>query len=173
MAPDQCGKVRLVTFFQESDQQLSVGRFRWRCLTDEAANISQHRGQCSRHDFPIPNIETNIVPPGARSVTVFSLSATWFCVIMTSLLIDANRVKEARQMRGWSQGQLADKADISRIAVNAIEIQRLVPSVAAAMAPAKAFGSLFPLPGYDIRRKRSNLRLVDRTPMTFLVNLPR
>jgi molybdate-binding protein/DNA-binding XRE family transcriptional regulator len=43
-------------------------------------------------------------------------------------------------MRGWSQDQLADKAGISRTAVSAIEIQRLVPSVAAALALAKAFG---------------------------------
>jgi molybdate-binding protein/DNA-binding XRE family transcriptional regulator len=49
-----------------------------------------------------------------------------------------NRVKQARQMCGWSQDQLAQKAAISRAAVSAIEIQRLVPSVAAALALAKA-----------------------------------
>jgi molybdate-binding protein/transcriptional regulator with XRE-family HTH domain len=45
-----------------------------------------------------------------------------------------------RQQQGWSQGQLAEEAGISRTAVSAIEISRLVPSVAAAMALAKAFG---------------------------------
>jgi molybdate-binding protein/DNA-binding XRE family transcriptional regulator len=51
-----------------------------------------------------------------------------------------NRVKQARQMRGWSQDQLAERAAISRAAVSAIEIGRLVPSVATALALAKAFG---------------------------------
>lgn len=49
-----------------------------------------------------------------------------------------NRVKVHRQPRGWSQDQLAAKAGISRAAVSAIEIQRLVPSVAAALALAAA-----------------------------------
>src|SRR5262245_42369948 len=51
-----------------------------------------------------------------------------------------NRVKRLRQQRGWSQDQLATQAGISRAAVSAIEIQRLVPSVAAALALARAFG---------------------------------
>lgn len=50
-----------------------------------------------------------------------------------------NRVRQTRQLRGWSQDQLAEKASISRTAVSAIEINRLVPSVAAALAVAKAF----------------------------------
>lgn len=50
-----------------------------------------------------------------------------------------NRVKELRQQHGWSQDQLSEKAGISRAAVSAIEIRRLVPSVAAALAIAKAF----------------------------------
>ena len=45
-----------------------------------------------------------------------------------------NRVKIFRQLRGWSQEELAQRAGISRAAVSAIEIQRLVPSVAAALA---------------------------------------
>ena len=51
-----------------------------------------------------------------------------------------NRVKLFREQRGWSQDQLASQARISRAAVSAIEIQRLVPSVAAALALAEAFG---------------------------------
>jgi molybdate-binding protein/DNA-binding XRE family transcriptional regulator len=51
-----------------------------------------------------------------------------------------NRVKQFRLQRGWSQEQLAGHAGISRAAVSAIEIQRLVPSVAAALALARAFG---------------------------------
>jgi molybdate-binding protein/transcriptional regulator with XRE-family HTH domain len=49
-----------------------------------------------------------------------------------------NRVKTLREQRGWSQGQLAAKTGISRAAVSAIEIQRLVPSVASALALAAA-----------------------------------
>jgi molybdate-binding protein/DNA-binding XRE family transcriptional regulator len=49
-----------------------------------------------------------------------------------------NRIKTFRQQRGWSQDQLAARAGISRAAVSAIEIQRLVPSVASALALAAA-----------------------------------
>lgn len=51
-----------------------------------------------------------------------------------------NRVRQYRTARGWSQAELARRADVSRAAVSAIEIDRLVPSVAAALALAAAFG---------------------------------
>lgn len=51
-----------------------------------------------------------------------------------------NRVKPFRLGRGWSQAELAGRAGISRTAVSAIEAGRLVPSVAAALALAAAFG---------------------------------
>src|SRR6516165_4143892 len=51
-----------------------------------------------------------------------------------------NNVKAFRLGRGWSQAELARRAGISRAAVSAIEIERLVPSVAAALALAAAFG---------------------------------
>ncbi len=51
-----------------------------------------------------------------------------------------NRVKPLRQARGWSQADLAEAAGLSRTGVSAIEGQRLVPSVAAALALAKALG---------------------------------
>jgi len=51
-----------------------------------------------------------------------------------------NHVKQLRLARGWSQAELARRAGISRAAVSAIEIERLVPSVAAALALAAAFG---------------------------------
>ncbi|MBC7818936.1 MAG: helix-turn-helix domain-containing protein [Planctomycetaceae bacterium] len=44
-----------------------------------------------------------------------------------------NRVRERRSARGWSQAELAERAGISRTAVSAIEAERLVPSVAAAL----------------------------------------
>src|ERR1700733_10910316 len=52
-----------------------------------------------------------------------------------------NLVRVQRMGRGWSQQELADNAGLSRAAVSAIEIQRLVPSVAAALALARVFES--------------------------------
>jgi molybdate-binding protein/transcriptional regulator with XRE-family HTH domain len=48
------------------------------------------------------------------------------------------RVKEERVRRGWSQEELARRSGISRAGVSAIEIGRLVPSAAAALALAAA-----------------------------------
>jgi molybdate-binding protein/DNA-binding XRE family transcriptional regulator len=50
-----------------------------------------------------------------------------------------NRLKWYRQERGWSQEELARRSGIARASVSAIEGQRLVPSVAAALALAAAF----------------------------------
>jgi molybdate-binding protein/DNA-binding XRE family transcriptional regulator len=62
-----------------------------------------------------------------------------------------NRIREHRDRRGWSQEELARKAGLSRAGVSAIETSRLVPSAAAALALARAFGcrveDLFRLPG--------------------------
>src|SRR5437870_1225915 len=52
----------------------------------------------------------------------------------------SNRVRRHRTAKDWSQAELARRAGISRAAVSAIEIDRLVPSVAAALALADAFG---------------------------------
>jgi molybdate-binding protein/transcriptional regulator with XRE-family HTH domain len=51
----------------------------------------------------------------------------------------SNSIRAARIERGWSQEELARRAGISRSAVSAIEIDRLVPSVAAALALAQSF----------------------------------
>jgi putative molybdopterin biosynthesis protein len=53
----------------------------------------------------------------------------------------ANRVKNFRIRRGWTQGELARRAGISRAAVSAIEIKRTIPSVAAALSLAECLGS--------------------------------
>src|SRR5581483_1536200 len=58
--------------------------------------------------------------------------------IMANQRPGANRVKLGRLDRGWSQAELAQRAGISRAAISAIEINRLVPSVAAALSLAKA-----------------------------------
>jgi molybdate-binding protein/DNA-binding XRE family transcriptional regulator len=59
---------------------------------------------------------------------------------MSNAPTSGNRVRQLRQQRGWSQAELAQQAGISRTAVSAIEGDRLVPSVAAALALAKVLG---------------------------------
>src|SRR6185436_21032491 len=49
-----------------------------------------------------------------------------------------NCMKERRTARSWSQDELAQRSGISRAGVSAIEIGRLVPSTAAALALAAA-----------------------------------
>src|SRR5215467_12047544 len=65
----------------------------------------------------------------------------------------SNRVKLRRLDRGWSQADLAQRAGISRAAVSAIELNRLVPSVTAALALAGALDcsveNLFAQPAAD------------------------
>ena len=51
-----------------------------------------------------------------------------------------NLVKLYRRQRGWSQAELARRAGVSRTAVSVVEVNRLVPSVAAALSLASAFG---------------------------------
>jgi molybdate-binding protein/DNA-binding XRE family transcriptional regulator len=49
-----------------------------------------------------------------------------------------NRVREMRQALGWSQDELARRSGLSRTGVSAIEMRRLVPSTASALALASA-----------------------------------
>ncbi|HVF16420.1 MAG TPA: helix-turn-helix transcriptional regulator [Steroidobacteraceae bacterium] len=51
-----------------------------------------------------------------------------------------NLVRELRTERGWSQGELADKLEVSRQTVNAIETERYDPSLPLAFAIGKLFG---------------------------------
>jgi len=55
-------------------------------------------------------------------------------MIMAYVRCSTNMVKERRLARGWSQAELARRAGISRAAVSAIEMNRLAPSVAAALS---------------------------------------
>ena len=59
-------------------------------------------------------------------------------MIMSRTSRAPNRVKFRRSERGWSQAELASRAGVSRTAVSAIEIERLAPSVSAALALASA-----------------------------------
>jgi putative transcriptional regulator len=51
-----------------------------------------------------------------------------------------NRLKELRAQRGWSQAELAERLDVSRQSVNAIEIGKYDPSLPLAFKIARLFG---------------------------------
>lgn len=51
----------------------------------------------------------------------------------------SNRVRELREARGWTQGDLADLAGVSRQSINSIERGRYVPSLELALTFARLF----------------------------------
>jgi putative transcriptional regulator len=52
-----------------------------------------------------------------------------------------NRVRELRTARGWSQADLAEKLDVSRQTVNAVETGKYDPSLPLAFKIAKIFAT--------------------------------
>jgi putative transcriptional regulator len=50
-----------------------------------------------------------------------------------------NQLKELRERRGWTQGALADRLDVSRQTVNALETGRYDPSLPLAFRIAALF----------------------------------
>ena len=52
-----------------------------------------------------------------------------------------NRLRELRAARRWSQADLADRLDVSRQTVNAIETGRYLPSLPLAIGMARYFGT--------------------------------
>jgi putative transcriptional regulator len=50
-----------------------------------------------------------------------------------------NRLRELREERGWSQGALAEHADVSRQTINAIETGKYDPSLPLAFRLAHVF----------------------------------
>jgi putative transcriptional regulator len=50
-----------------------------------------------------------------------------------------SRVRELRERRGWSQGELAEKLEVSRQTVNAIETGKYDPSLPLAFRIARWF----------------------------------
>lgn len=50
-----------------------------------------------------------------------------------------NRVKERRDARGWSQGELARRLGVSRQTINAVETDKYDPSLPLALRMAKLF----------------------------------
>ena len=51
-----------------------------------------------------------------------------------------NRIRELRATQGWSQADLAERLDVSRQSVNAIETGRYDPSLPLAFRIAELFG---------------------------------
>jgi putative transcriptional regulator len=50
-----------------------------------------------------------------------------------------NRVRELREAHGWSQGELAERLDVSRQTINAIENGKYDPSLPLAFKLARLF----------------------------------
>ncbi len=50
-----------------------------------------------------------------------------------------NRLRVLRAEKGWSQGDLADRLDVSRQTVNALETEKYDPSLPLAFRVAKLF----------------------------------
>lgn len=55
-----------------------------------------------------------------------------------------NRVKQAREAKGWSQGELAQRLGVSRQTINAVETDKYDPSLPLALHMAKLFGVAVP-----------------------------
>jgi putative transcriptional regulator len=51
-----------------------------------------------------------------------------------------SRIRELREQQGWSQGELAERLDVSRQTVNAIETGKYDPSLPLAFRLARLFG---------------------------------
>lgn len=55
-----------------------------------------------------------------------------------------NNLKEVREARGWSQGELARRLGVSRQTINAVETDKYDPSLPLALRMAKLFGIAVP-----------------------------
>ena len=52
----------------------------------------------------------------------------------------ANRLREAREAKGWTQSDLAEQIGVSRKTINTIENGVFIPSTVIALKLARAFG---------------------------------
>ena len=55
-----------------------------------------------------------------------------------------NRLKEHREAKGWSQGELARRLGVSRQTINAVETDKYDPSLPLALRMARLFGVAVP-----------------------------
>ena len=67
-----------------------------------------------------------------------------------------NRLRELRAERGWSQAELADRLEVSRQSVNAIETGKYDPSLPLAFKLARLFG--MPIEGIFSDEERPETR---------------
>ena len=51
-----------------------------------------------------------------------------------------NRLRQFREYKGWSQGELARRLGVSRQTINAVETDKYDPSLPLALRMAKLFG---------------------------------
>lgn len=51
-----------------------------------------------------------------------------------------SRIRELRERRGWSQGELAEQLEVSRQTINALETGKYDPSLPLAFRIARLFG---------------------------------
>jgi len=52
-----------------------------------------------------------------------------------------NRLREAREAKGWTQAQLAERIGVSRKTINTVENRVFVPSTVVALKLASALGA--------------------------------
>ena len=52
-----------------------------------------------------------------------------------------NRLRELREAKGWSQGELAEQLDVSRQTINALETGKYDPSLPLAFSIARLYES--------------------------------
>jgi molybdate-binding protein/DNA-binding XRE family transcriptional regulator len=69
-----------------------------------------------------------------------SWQSRYDCTMPKKDFIIQNSVRQTRERRDWSQQELARRSGLSRAGISAIESGRLIPSTAAALALAAAFG---------------------------------
>ena len=55
-----------------------------------------------------------------------------------------NRLREFREGKGWSQGELARRLGVSRQTINAVETDKYDPSLPLALRMSKLFGVAVP-----------------------------
>ena len=55
-----------------------------------------------------------------------------------------NRLKEVREAKGWSQGELARRLGVSRQTINAVETDKYDPSLPLALRMARLFAVAVP-----------------------------
>ena len=55
-----------------------------------------------------------------------------------------NRLKQYRDVKGWSQGELARRLGVSRQTINAVETDKYDPSLPLALRMARLFGVAVP-----------------------------